>query len=1111
MYANQMLTTLLQISIPFVIVSTTAIIPPSGELNMYILGTILDRYGPRNSSFGFALAQHFNKGRPVLVVGAPRAEPNSVQSCSQLQIEYPTEEEFRDPPQRLNSKPLHSEGKNNQLLGFVVQSTGVKDGAAMVCAPLLRYSRQAYTDGVCYLLNNELNHTGIISTCSPLPKKDRHNDYGACEQGFSGFIDKNVILTGLPGARKWTGGVFSRYEFTSNGFPDTVDRWTMEVPKEQNGIINILASHDYLGYSVRYGRFGFWYEEANGSNFTIVSGATRYQQSGAVVFLPFRKNSHPEEERLLGLEDDNFVIVGEQLGSGFGYALEVLDLNADGFDDLIVGAPFEFHYEEDVEFGGAVYVFYSNGKSQPRGSNANVFRKPIILRVQGAHFQFGAALTKLGNLDNDPNGYQDLAIGAPQADDGRGAVYIYSGAEPESMSKTPSQVIKAKYLSRDLLKGQKAISGFGSALVGGVDMDGNNYGELAVGASHSDSVVMFRTRPVVDVVLDNLFPQKHVKIDGVGKACPANSQTCFSVITTIGVENRNNTGDLMNFREEPFNCLLQIIPFAKGVQTRALFVDSNKASKSWPCGRNSLSYTQETTHQVHVPKNNQDWTNPLRFNFTVSMKERRSADLVPIINPKLSEHVFDVSFDKKCGDDNDCHTDLSLSAMLLNMTMRDGQTYITKVTERDSIVIRFIIENKRERAFLAKLFLTFNQDELDLPHLINKASSSVDIERTKNGMAVIALGNPLEEQKKLTFDLSFNLVRGSSERVSASLVFDALVNSSSIEDVPADNSWKAELQLIKEADLQLEGASSPFIVRFSKGNKVVVDEEDIGSQVVHVYTLTNHGPFYARNVTVTINWPLKLNTEFGDHWVLYTLEDPVIRHNGELRKCKIDPALKAINPLDVYNDETQKLTYEPTSEQHRIRKPRSVPNRKSDASKVIESQKLASILDSKYIRPKDVEETPGSNVRIIDVNCKDASAVCFPLVCHFDYIGTGDAALIEIRSRLWNYTFSGDYRGIEYIAITSEGFAEVDLAQGILEDVKNNFAKVTTHAYPDRPLQEDRLDLWILLLAVLTGLLLLSILVIICWRCGFFKRKRRPDLHLHQANYRHQLEQYSET
>lgn len=50
------------------------------------------------------------------------------------------------------------------------------------------------------------------------------------------------------------------------------------------------------------------------------------------------------------------------------------------------------------------------------------------------------------------------------------------------------------------------------------------------------------------------------------------------------------------------------------------------------------------------------------------MREKKSTELIPVINKIHSEHIFDVSFDKKCGDDNDCHTDLSLSAILLNIT-----------------------------------------------------------------------------------------------------------------------------------------------------------------------------------------------------------------------------------------------------------------------------------------------------------------------------------------------------------------------------------------------------------------------------------------------------------
>lgn len=64
---------------------------------------------------------------------------------------------------------------------------------------------------------------------------------------------------------------------------------------------------------------------------TVVSGATRYEQMGAVVFLPFQKKySSSETMNDLTLLDDHYMLTGTKLGSAFGYSIEVLDINNDG-------------------------------------------------------------------------------------------------------------------------------------------------------------------------------------------------------------------------------------------------------------------------------------------------------------------------------------------------------------------------------------------------------------------------------------------------------------------------------------------------------------------------------------------------------------------------------------------------------------------------------------------------------------------------------------------------------------------------------------------------------------------------------------------------------------
>lgn len=81
-------------------------------------------------------------------------------------------------------------------------------------------------------------------------------------------------------------------------------------------------------------------------------------------------------------------------------------------------------------------------------------------------------------------------------------------------------------------------------------------------------------------------------------------------------------------------------------------------------------------------------------------------------------------------------------------SLREDGTYVTKVTERDVIVVRFVVENHKERAFFAKLFIEYDSNELDEPQKLQH-KLPIDIEALSNGLAVISLGNPLEENKKV--------------------------------------------------------------------------------------------------------------------------------------------------------------------------------------------------------------------------------------------------------------------------------------------------------------------------------------------------------------------------
>ena len=110
-------------------------------------------------------------------------------------------------------------------------------------------------------------------------------------------------------------------------------------------------------------------------------------------------------------------------------------------------------------------------------------------------------------------------------------------------------------------------------------------------------------------------------------------------------------------------------------------------------------------------------------------------------------------------------------------------------------------------------------------------------------------------------------------------------------------------------------------------------------------------------------------------WLLYTLEEPLVRHNGQFRRCPMPRA--AINPLGIYNDETLKLDYQlrvpPSSS--RSRRPRQTEQQIADEKAASDDkQPTATAMRSSailqpdgFLWPKAKRERTGEQVRVVDI------------------------------------------------------------------------------------------------------------------------------------------------
>lgn len=158
-------------------------------------------------------------------------------------------------------------------------------------------------------------------------------------------------------------------------------------------------------------------------------------------------------------------------------------------------------------------------------------QQAIITSDYDSNGRFGTVLAKIGDVDLD--GFNDIAISAPF--EGNGAVYIHLGG-PDGISLKPSQRIEAPSELPSPYEDVKS-SMFGHGISRGVDIDGNGYRDIAIGSPNSESVYIYKSYPVVNVIASILPSKVELSLEDTR----FNMKVCARLDTRM--HNDNNVGE----------------------------------------------------------------------------------------------------------------------------------------------------------------------------------------------------------------------------------------------------------------------------------------------------------------------------------------------------------------------------------------------------------------------------------------------------------------------------------------------------------------------------------------------------------------------------------------
>jgi len=1060
--------------------------------------------GTDGSYFGYSVAEHQSVDeiknkveQSWLLVGAPldqNLQPGTNRSgalwrCPLTTRSNDCEQVVTDGKRTIDSNelmpPMKDEIKDNQWLGVTVRSQK-PGGKVIVCAH--RYIRKGelyqWGQGLCYTLTQRLDYDDSWEPCKGRATNRAHEQYGYCQAGTSGLLlSDDSALIGTPGPYTWRGTVFV---FSVSDDYLRRDKNLYYGPVVENDAP--VDKYSYLGMSVTAGQF------LSDDQMVYAAGAPRSNGTGQVVL--YAKKPSATNVMMNVLQ----IINGEQFASSFGYEVATADVNGDKLPDLLVGAPFYFTREN----GGAVYIYMNVDHCLNCSEPIKLTGKP--------ESRFGFAIANLGDLNKD--GFEDIAIGAPY--EGNGTVYIYLGSK-DGLILEPSQVIHG-----DSFPGVRTL---GHSLSGGVDLDANGYPDLLMGAYESDTVVLVRARPIVDLRtkvepvddINKVDPNKHGCIDD-----PNSEYTCFSfescveLESQVTVEGRTVSGEvalLYKLEADQKRKLPRVWLGGSGdADVRPSTVEMGVVLTPDPVTRR-LRHCQ--LHTAYIKENTRDIQSPIAFKRSYSLIQREpempregaplpSMDHLPILNQQEADKVFNVHFLKDCGDNDVCESQLFIEASLLLPTTGESKSsWELMLGQHTEVVVNITAHNLRESAYEAQLFISHPSSLSYIGLGSRTKGKQLTCNPFNSTLVACSLGNPLtSEQPPVHLQLRFDPKELPDSQ--SRLEFTVMANSTSVEDDP-QGPLTLTATVVKRAELSLKGLARPEQVLYGgqvKGESAMVYKDEVGSRVLHTYQVYNQGPWRVSNLEVHIEWPYQVaNNKPLGKWLLYMEEEPYIEalSGGQ---CYMAP--NQVNPLQlVSRPGLLEAPLEPLSPTPRPLHNTTDPS--TDGSVRVRKRRDAEMV----VRTETYTDKDGRKHKVVNMNCLLGTAKCFKFSCVVHSLQKNQEATIFIRARLWNSTLVSDYPRVDRVSISSRAKIHIPPSLIIHQDTSDDVAQVETVCKVDLLEQQaaEPVPWWIIIVAIVVGLLVLILLTLLLWKLGFFKR-RRPDPTLSGNLEKHRIDDH---